>query len=1016
MQNYNICFSLDSKYTEQFCVSAVSILKNSNINDNINFYILDGGLTEKDKTYIELLKNIKDFNIEYLQIDEKDFKDCPLLKEKGDKHKDYHVTLPTYFRFKLPELLPKLEKILYLDCDVIVRTSLKELFAVSFKDKAVAMVEDVESKREAARLGLKKYCNAGVMLINLDYWRKNDISRLLFDYVKTNKKKILWQDQDVINAVLDEKIKYINNKWNYQYFLYDEVDSKKLSECCILHLAGRFKPWLMPFEHFLYDYYYSYLLLTPFSEKIIEYKQKSSGKFLKNDVGGSQTNILLQVNNEDVQKLYNEITKNYDYVNKISLETASKLESINKEVVKTIDSINAETDVKVSKVYEEITKNYEYTNELRAASKAENEVLQADIEVKLAQNIEKTNVQIDEKLKGTYQAVTADTDEKISKVYEEITKNYEYTNELVDGVKLEKESLQADVDAKVAQSAEEVTVVTDEKITKVYEEITKNYEYTNELVDGVKVEKESLQADVDAKVAQVAEEVTVATDEKITKVYEEITKNYEYTNELRAASKAENEVLQADVDAKVAQSAEEVTVATDEKITKVYEEITKNYEYTNELRTASKAENEVLRADIEAKLAQNIEETNAQIDEKLKGTYQSVTADTDEKIGKVYEEITKNYEYTNELRDSAKIELDEKVLELKKSFEVDNDAIRTEISDKENIINEKLVILERNIIDETDENFELIKKEITTLYEKVALNDEILRKDFNELKEIFLNKLENKVEYLISQLDDKVSSIYDDMGVLCSDIETLIKQKALEIIAQTDEKIGKVYDEISKNYDYTNKLAQENKDLAYSVKSELEQQLKNAQENIYSYVDHSSEIVASVADEKIKNVENKIAKNMSDFEIAQNRKNDLKISEVYAYANNELTKVFKQVHQNSVNFENKLELKSYETYKNIEEDRREIASIKQSLESKTDFSDFNKLEEEFAEKLQMLDSQHQEQISKLVSDFENKLNEQRIKYETKLMNMENHVAVLEQKYIDSKKGFFTKVIEKCKKR
>ena len=525
-----------------------------------------------------------------------------------------------------------------------------------------------------------------------------------------------------------------------------------------------------------------------------------------------------------------------------------------------------------------------------------------------------------------------------------------------------------------------------------------------------------MQADVDAKVAQVAEEVTVATDEKITKVYEEITKNYEYTNELVDGVKLEKESFKADVDAKVAKVAEEVTVVTDEKISKVYEEITKNYEYTNELRTASQAENEVLQADIEAKLAQNIEETNAQIDEKLKGTYQAVTADTDEKIGKVYEEITKNYEYTNELRDSAKIELDEKVLELKKSFEVDNDAIRTEISDKENIINEKLVILERNIIDETDENFELIKKEITTLYEKVALNDEILRKDFNELKEIFLNKLENKVEYLISQLDDKVSSIYDDMGVLRSDIETLIKQKALEILAQTDEKIGKVYDEISKNYDYTNKLAQENKELAYSVKSELEQQLKNAQENIYSYVDHSSEIVASVADEKIKNVENKIAKNMSDFEIAQNRKNDLKISEVYAYANSELTKVFKQVHQNSVNFENKLELKSYETYKNIEEDRREIASIKQTLENKADFSDFNKLEEEFIAKLQMLDSQHQEQISKLVSGFENKLNEQRIKYETKLMNMENHVAVLEQKYIDSKKGFFTKVIEKCKKR
>ena len=935
MQNYNICFSLDSKYTEQFCVSAVSILKNANADDNINFYILDGGLTENDKTNIELLKNIKDFSIEYLQINEKDFKDCPMLKEKSDEHKDYHVTLPTYFRFKLPELLPKLDKVLYLDCDVIVRTSLKELFAVSLKDKAVAMVEDVESKRESERLAIKKYFNAGVMLINLDYWRKNNVSILLFEYAKNNKKKILWQDQDVINAVLEGKIKSISLKWNYQYFLYDKINEQDLVECSILHLAGRFKPWLIPFEHFIYECYYYFLALTPFKNRIMNYKQKARGKFLKNDIGGTETNILLQVSNEDVQKLYGEINKNYDYVNKISSETISKLELINKDIVTTFESVNSVTDV------------------------------------------------------------------KISKVYEEITKNYEYTNELVDGVKVEKESLQADIDAKVAQSAEEVTVATDEKITKVYEEITKNYEYTNELVDGVKVEKESLQADIDAKVAQSAEEVTVATDEKITKVYEEITKNYEYTNELRDEARVDNEVLKKNIEDDINQRLAQSNEIVDEKISKVYEEITKNYEYTNELVDGVKVEKESLKADIDAKVAQSAEE---------------VTVATDEKITKVYEEITKNYEYTNELRDSSKIELDKKVLELKKSFEADNDALRTEIGDKEYVFNEKILNLEKNIHNEAEENIQLIKKEITTLYEKIALNDEIWRKDFNELKEIFLKKLDEKVASLISQLDNKVSSIYDDMGVLRSDIETLIKQKAFELLTQTDEKIGKVYDEISKNYDYTNKLAQENKDLTYSVKSELEQQLKNAQENIYSYVDHSSEIVASVADEKIKNVENKITKNIAEFEAVQNRKNDLKISEVYAYANSELTKVFKQVHQNSVNFENKLELKSYETYKNIEEDRREIGSIKQSLESKTDFSDFNKLEEEFAEKLQMLDAQHQEQISKLVSDFENKLNEQRIKYETKLMNMENHVAVLEQKYIDSKKGFFTKVIEKCKKR
>ena len=361
MQNYNICFSLDSKYTEQFTVSAVSILKNADIDENINFYILDGGLTEKDKSNIELLKNIKAFNIEYIEIDEKDFKDCPMLKEKSDEHKDYHVTLPTYFRFKLPELLPNLDKVLYLDCDVIVRTSLKELFSLSFKDKAVAMVEDVETKRESDRLNIKKYFNAGVMLINLDYWRKNSVSVKLFEYAKKNKKTILWQDQDVINAVLDNKIKSLNLKWNYQYFLYDEIKEKELAECSILHLAGRFKPWLMPFEHFVYDYYYYFLALTPYKNRIIDYKQKSSGRRLKNNIGGTQTNILLDVSSDDIQKLYQEISKTYDYTN----------------------SLGVKSDEKISKVYEEITKNYEYTNELRNKSKYEIEEAQKEVLIKV---------------------------------------------------------------------------------------------------------------------------------------------------------------------------------------------------------------------------------------------------------------------------------------------------------------------------------------------------------------------------------------------------------------------------------------------------------------------------------------------------------------------------------------------------------------------------------------------------------------------------------------------------------
>ena len=113
MQEYNICYSLDSHYTEQLAVSITSILKNADISDNINFYILDGGLTVEDKFKIEILKNIKNFNVQYILVDEKEFKTCPLLVEKDETRSDYHVTLPTYFRFKLAEFLPNLTKVLY---------------------------------------------------------------------------------------------------------------------------------------------------------------------------------------------------------------------------------------------------------------------------------------------------------------------------------------------------------------------------------------------------------------------------------------------------------------------------------------------------------------------------------------------------------------------------------------------------------------------------------------------------------------------------------------------------------------------------------------------------------------------------------------------------------------------------------------------------------------------------------------------------------------------------------------
>ena len=480
--------------------------------DIIDFYILDGGLTQDDKLNIESLKKINNFNVHYIKINPDDFKICPLLKDIDEKHSDYHVTSAGYYRFKLPELLPELDKILYLDCDVIIRSSLKELFEYDLKNKSTTMVEDVDASKELERLGVKHYYNSGVMLINLDYWRKNNIQEKLFEYVKNNSDKIVWQDQDVLNAVLAGTIEPISDKWNYQYFLYEKIEPKELNDCVILHLAGRFKPWIMPFEHFIYDCYYYYLLMTPFKNKVFEYRLAGSGKFLKDNIGGSVTNIRLNASDEYVYTWFLKVEK------KVTEETDVKLSKLYDDILKNYDyanNINAGVDDKVKKIYEEITKCYGYTNELT------------------------------ENLKNKVSDLDAQTDEKITKLYNEITKNYDYTNKVVEELKNIDSTDKAALSSVNNETLNALSEKFEQKILNIYEELVKNKVYTDE------------------KALKLKEEINSETDFKIGKVYEEVSKNYDYTYRINEEAKALTYELKEEVDKKIFKAKDDIFSYTD---------------------------------------------------------------------------------------------------------------------------------------------------------------------------------------------------------------------------------------------------------------------------------------------------------------------------------------------------------------------------------------------------------------------------------------------------------------------
>lgn len=285
--NMHIFFASDNNFVLPLTNAISSILRNASEEDYHNFYILDKNISLKNKKRINNLKKIKDFSIEYIKIEDSLFVDCPLTKECS------HISLQTYYRYIIPRLKPELEKILYLDCDILVVDSLKELWNVELGDSYCAVVEELYkgTSQEAERLNIESYFNAGVLLINNAKWVKENITECLFNatrelYVNKN---LIWQDQDVLNYVFKDNVKWISPKFNYQqncypnytYTRYTKTDIDEAeSNTGIIHYNTRIKPWDKGYKsNFRIKEYYREMFKNKFFLELFKLALKSISHF-----------------------------------------------------------------------------------------------------------------------------------------------------------------------------------------------------------------------------------------------------------------------------------------------------------------------------------------------------------------------------------------------------------------------------------------------------------------------------------------------------------------------------------------------------------------------------------------------------------------------------------------------------------------------------------------------------------------------------------------------------------------
>ena len=180
-----------------------------------------------------------------------------------------HWTLGTYLKLFLGEFLPQhLDKVLFLDSDVIVVGDLKDLFAsaetlAKSRVAVLAAVPETDSGRHLSRWGFSgdAYFNAGVMLINLTTWRNHNVGSHLQSIARSMQGHLPVHDQDVLNLVLEDNWITLPNEFNELRRLEIPPETK------IVHFASADKPWKTGNRHPAKSQYKRYRNQTPFPYK-----------------------------------------------------------------------------------------------------------------------------------------------------------------------------------------------------------------------------------------------------------------------------------------------------------------------------------------------------------------------------------------------------------------------------------------------------------------------------------------------------------------------------------------------------------------------------------------------------------------------------------------------------------------------------------------------------------------------------------------------------------------------------
>ncbi|ECL6334908.1 glycosyltransferase family 8 protein, partial [Campylobacter jejuni] len=290
-----VAFACDDNYLNYLGVAIFSIIEQNYKNNNYEIYILHSSITlEKQQFFLAIFK-YKNIFIKFLDVKEYVYE---AILRYGELFQVYnHFTIETYYRFFIPEIFFNFDRILYLDCDLLVCSDLSELYSLDTKNHALGAVREplvsyfsknnLETtfidyiKRDLKIEKVYNYFQAGVLLYEVALCNKMLFTEKCLMKLSEIKRTFI-VDQDILNSVFCDKIYYLPMKWNVVWNLpikyplfYTKMDIFILDEYiesymqpAILHYCDGFKPWSHPHLPKA-NIWWEHARGTPFYEEII---------------------------------------------------------------------------------------------------------------------------------------------------------------------------------------------------------------------------------------------------------------------------------------------------------------------------------------------------------------------------------------------------------------------------------------------------------------------------------------------------------------------------------------------------------------------------------------------------------------------------------------------------------------------------------------------------------------------------------------------------------------------------